>query len=136
MNIIKDFKRIFTRRKIITKVGDSDLILGLYKEINLFQSKCGGKLLRNFNQPQGMRLIDFSKQLIENQVSIGKIYFILTGLKDVQEILVQEILSGKSKYNQEITAQELKYIFANWDRLKYYVIFINRFKIVEPPWIK
>jgi hypothetical protein len=78
-----------------------------------------------------MRLIDFSKQLIENQISLGRIYFILTGLKDIKGIL-----SGKSKYNQEITAQELTYIFSSWDRLKYYVIFIKRFKIVEPPWIE
>ncbi len=89
-------------------VSKEDLVYGIHKTITKFSSQHGGILIRDLKKNLNQSLFDFTKQNLNNQIGKGKVYFDLTGMSDLQNIL-----QFKSKYNQDITARELRYIYQN-----------------------
>jgi hypothetical protein len=59
-----------------------------------------------------------------------KVHFDLTHVEDLANIL-----AGKGKFANTVTAQELRHITPNWEFKDIFKIYIDS-KVVQPSWVK
>ncbi len=123
-NVVKDAVSVF---------GENDLVYGASANgaLRNLQEQAGGKLLSDFAAGPGeLSWADYSISIMEQQVANnGVIRFDLTNISDIQGVL-----GATGQYSGTITAQELRYIQANWNRFNGSVYFYNSRKLVAAPW--
>jgi hypothetical protein len=102
--------------------------------LNDLAIQAGGKTLNHLmrDKPANMSVIEFSKRTLDSAASAGtRVYFDLSYAKDWQGML-----RGTGPFADYITAQELRYIAANWERFRNIVTFISEGQEIAAPWLK
>jgi RHS repeat-associated protein len=105
------------------KFGANELVYGPSAGGRLAElaQRAGGKTLNDLmvSKPPSMSVIDFSKKTLDQAAAIGtRIHFDLTYVDDLQNVL-----KNTGPYANTITGEELRYIYANWDRFGKLVTF-------------
>ena len=128
-------EKVQDKPKEILKFGPNDLVYGptAGRKLQEFQARNGGGKTLNDLTPHGpgtkdwiVRSIMFMEKALENN---NKIHFDLTNIEDMDNVL-----NGKGKYGNSITAQELRFLRSNWSRYRNNVYFYINDEIVTPPW--
>jgi len=117
---------------VALRFGATDLVYGASAggALRALQQSAGGRLLTDIPKEPNVSWVQHSINALNDQLRAGgMIRFDLTNVKDLAGVLANE-----GEYAASVTAQELRYLQANWEAFKNNVTFIENGAYRGAPW--